>query len=164
MATVYILSSEKQTGKTTFLKEWSKEKENIQGILTPINLNGKREFYNIATKDFFPMEISNEEEESLQVGKFNFSKNNFEKASTQINNACKQNPNFLIIDEIGPLEIIQQKGFYTTLIQVLANISHKTILILVARPSCVESINNILSESNHISFIFDIPAIAKKLK
>ena len=51
--TVFILTAPIQSGKTTSLTEWIKNKTNVAGILTPV-INGKRVFQNIKTGEQFP--------------------------------------------------------------------------------------------------------------
>src|SRR5690349_6312823 len=105
---IIILTGEIQTGKTTSLQEFCGKHNNIAGILTPI-INGKRMFYDISEKVFFEME-ANEKEDKLIIGKYLFSTQAFEKANNILSNATKCNDiDYLIIDEIGPLELKQQK-------------------------------------------------------
>jgi nucleoside-triphosphatase THEP1 len=129
---IIILSDEIQSGKTTFLKEFCKKQNNVGGILTPV-VNEKRMIYDITNKSYFDMEAS-EKEKNLSVGKYIFSESAFAKAQniilTEIEN---KNLNYLIIDEIGPLEIIKRKGFYEVLNTILKSTFTFTLILVVRK-------------------------------
>lgn len=122
---IFILSAPVQTGKTTSVIKWSEGAE-VHGILTPV-VNGKRLFMNAATKEQFPMEASGNEA-ALSVGRFTFSMKGFEKAIQVIRNSINKK-GWLIIDEIGPLEL-RGEGFHDVLKEVLTQREGKTLLIV----------------------------------
>ena len=130
----YILTAPIQTGKTTSLISWSSEKNDVHGILTPV-VNGKRVFLNANTSELFPMEADGYEE-TIAVGRFLFSKKNFEKAALIIRDAITKS-GWLVIDEIGPLEL-RGEGFYTALNEVLK--TRKEKIILVVREGLAEKV------------------------
>jgi nucleoside-triphosphatase THEP1 len=132
---IYLLTAPIQTGKTTSLINWSEKRNDVHGILTPV-INGKRVFMNVYTKEQFPMEAIDDETETLTVGKFVFSKKNFDKAVQIIRNAIEKE-GWLIIDEIGPLEL-NGKGFSEVLKELLAIRQHKTILVVRDKDDMVE--------------------------
>lgn len=144
---IIILSDEIQSGKTTFLEEFCNRQNNVGGILTPV-INDKRLFYDITNKIYFDMEAS-EKEKNLSVGKYIFSESGFAKAQniilTEIEN---KNLNYLIIDEIGPLEIIKQKGFYEMLNTILKS-TFKFTLILVVRKQLINDFVTTFNLQNH---------------
>jgi nucleoside-triphosphatase THEP1 len=130
---VIILTGEIQTGKTTLLQQFCIGRNDVAGILTPI-VNGKRVFYNIAGNSFFNMEAG-ANEATVAVGKYLFSASSFINSSSILLKASKSAEyNYLIIDEIGPLEIKQQLGFYPAVKQILSS-SYNYTLILVVRQS-----------------------------
>jgi nucleoside-triphosphatase THEP1 len=134
---IIILTGDIQTGKTTLLQQFCKGRNDAAGILTPI-VNGKRVFYDIAGDSFFNME-ADANEETLAVGKYLFSKCAFEQAGNIMLDASKiQILNYLIIDEIGPLEIKHRQGFYQSLQQILSSPYNYT-LIAVVRQSLVDN-------------------------
>jgi len=124
---VVILSAPVQTGKTTSLLSWSEKRTDVYGILTPV-VEGKRMFMNAHTRQLFLMEAKEGEPELLQIGKFVFSKNNFDKAIQIIRDGMNQE-GWLVIDEIGPMEI-RGEGFSEILKEVLAKRKHKLLLIV----------------------------------
>jgi len=105
---ICILTAPIQSGKTTSLINWSAVRNDLYGILTPV-VGGKRVFMNAQTKEQFPMEATGEEE-TLAVGRFEFSKTGFDKAIQIIRDAMTKE-GWLLIDEIGPLEI-KGEGFW----------------------------------------------------
>ncbi len=131
---VYILSAAIQSGKTSSLVNWSAAGKDIYGILTPV-INGKRVFMNAHTRERFPMEATGEEE-TLVVGRFAFSKNGFEKAIQIIRDATRKE-GWLVIDEIGPLEL-SGEGFNDVLKEVLA--IRKDKILLVVREGLVQKV------------------------
>lgn len=133
---IYLLTGSIHSGKTTALMQWCLQKQNVLGILTP-DVNGERMFFNIQTKEYFPM-LAKPNEEALIIGKYNFSKAGFEQAINIIlENSTTDN--WFVIDEIGPLEL-KGEGFNSCLKQVLENRSNK--LIIVVREGLVESVCN----------------------
>jgi nucleoside-triphosphatase THEP1 len=116
---------------------WASDKDDIYGVLTPI-VNGKRVFMNVATKEQFPMEAKKEELDKISIGKHAFSKKGFEKAIAIINIA-RPNRGWLIIDEIGPLELLGQ-GFSKVLNEVIAEANEQLHLLIVVRKELVEKI------------------------
>ena len=86
---IYILTGPIRSGKTTKLTQWSAERKDVFGILTPV-IGGKRFFMNAHTGEQFEMESGSGEKNSLPVGKFTFSKKAFEKAIDILNQSTKE--------------------------------------------------------------------------
>ena len=124
---IYILTAPVQSGKTTALLKWSAERTDVHGILTPV-VNGTRMFMNAANRQLFLMEAKQGETEVLEVGKFVFSKNNFNTAIQIIKDAINQQ-GWLVIDEIGPLEL-RGEGFSEVLKEVLVRRKDKILLVV----------------------------------
>ncbi len=138
---IIILTAPIQSGKTTSLINWPAARDNIYGILTPV-VNGKRVFMNAQTREQFPMEATGEEA-TLAVGRFLFSKNAFDKAVQIIRDAIPKE-GWLVIDEIGPLEI-RGEGFCDVLKEVLAQRKNK--ILLVVREGLTEKVQE------HFAFV-----------
>ena len=124
---LYILTAPIQSGKTTSLVKWSENRKDVYGILTP-DVDGKRIFMNAHTRQLFLMEAKEGEMETFTVGKFIFSKRNFDRA-IQIIQVGIDNPGWLVIDEIGPLEL-KGEGFCNVLKEVLAKRKHNILLVI----------------------------------
>ena len=127
-ALVYILTGPIQSGKTTSIKEWAKNQQNIWGILTPV-ITEKRFFLDLATGNQFPMEAGILDEDVWEVGRFRFSKSSFEKATAIIRESMKKE-GLLVFDEIGPLEL-RGEGFSNILKQTLRERRGATLLVVL---------------------------------
>jgi nucleoside-triphosphatase THEP1 len=90
---------------------------------------------NAETREQFPMEAA-AGEESIAVGKFVFSKSNFDKA-IEILQSSIEKEGWVVVDEIGPLEL-KQEGFYTVVTALLNK--RKGKLILVVRQGLQEEV------------------------
>ncbi|MEO6613802.1 MAG: nucleoside-triphosphatase [Chitinophagaceae bacterium] len=105
---IFILTAPIQSGKTTSLARWLANRNDVYGILTPV-VNGRRFFMNTHTKEQFPMEAAPGEPGTLSVGRFVFSKKNFEKAIKMARDDMYKK-GWFVLDEIGPLEL-RGEGF-----------------------------------------------------
>ncbi len=101
--TIYVLSGPKGSGKTSSLIEWARNRKDVSGLLSPV-VNDKRMFFDLITKEEFTMEANDGDEKVLKVGKYIFSQEAFDRANEIIKNASAQS-GWLIIDEVGPLEL-----------------------------------------------------------
>ena len=138
---IIILTGEIQTGKTTALFNWVNKRKDVAGVLTPV-VEGKRFFYSIPDEAYYNME-SIGDEEILQVGRFSFSAAQFEKTNDFILKWMNEPAwEYMVIDEIGPLELVQQKGLWTSLSSILEKDFDKTI-ILVVRKSLYEQVKGL---------------------
>ena len=131
---IYILSAPKGSGKTSSLMEWVRDRSDVYGILSPV-VNGKRMFLNISSNEEFDMESANEEEGQLKVGKYIFSQEAFDRAIEIIKYGSLQN-GWLIIDEVGPLEL-RGEGLSEV---VLESLKRNGNTILVTRESLEEQV------------------------
>jgi nucleoside-triphosphatase len=134
---IYILTGAIQTGKTTTLLKWAAGRNDVYGILTPV-VNGKRVFMDIRSGEQFDMEAAPDDVAVLSVGKYKFSKKSFDRAAEIIITGSRAGIGWLVMDEIGPLEL-EGKGFSETLKKILRaeNIQN---LVLVVRSSMLEKI------------------------
>ena len=133
----FILTGPVETGKTTSLVKWSENRDDVFGILTPV-VNGKRTFMNVHARHLFDMEATEEEKEIVTVGRFIFSKINFDRAM-QIIRSAKDKNGWLIIDEIGPMEL-RGEGFREVLKEIIASGNEKQKIILVVREGLVDKV------------------------
>jgi nucleoside-triphosphatase THEP1 len=143
---IILLTGPVQTGKTTLLYNWVKTKSAVAGVLTPIK-DGSRFFYTPHNESWLPME-ANDDEDKLLVGRFVFSKQNFESISNQLLLWLQQPQwQYIIIDEIGPLELKQQLGFYKVLQQAAAA-NFTATLIIVVRENLLTAVQEIFTKPN----------------
>jgi nucleoside-triphosphatase THEP1/ABC-type thiamin/hydroxymethylpyrimidine transport system permease subunit len=144
---VIILSGPSQTGKTTSLVIWSGDRKDVSGILTPV-IDGKRILMNTRTRLAISMEAGPEEKEVLTVGRFVFSKNNFDIAVQIIRDATVEE-GWLVIDEIGPLEL-RGEGFADALKEVLVSGNKEQKILLVVRGGMVEKVKEYFQIRNAV--------------
>jgi nucleoside-triphosphatase THEP1 len=154
---VFILTGPIQTGKTTSLVNWSSKRNNVFGILTPV-VNGKRVFMNAHIREQFPMEAGESETEVLPIGKFVFSKISFDKAEQIIQDSLGEK-GWLIIDEIGPLEL-KGEGFYNVLKEALKHQWAEQNILLVVRDGLVEKVKEFF-QLKDVRISNDIQVLAK---
>jgi nucleoside-triphosphatase THEP1 len=109
----------------------------VFGILTPI-VNGKRTFMNVHARHLFDMEANNRETSKLTVGRFEFSKIGFDKA-IQIIRSAKYENGWLIVDEIGPMEL-RGEGFREVIKEIIASENEHQKIILVVRKGLVDQL------------------------
>ncbi len=132
---IVVLSGPVQTGKTTALVNWSTGRNDVYGILTPV-ANEKRVFMNIASRHLFRMEAKEGDESVLVVGKYVFSTEHFDRAVTIIKEAMHKE-GWLVIDEIGPLEL-RGSGFHDILKELLEQ--RRDHILLVVREGLEEKV------------------------
>lgn len=116
MKKIQILSGPIRTGKTTRLMKWAANKKNVDGIFQPV-VDSKRFIYHISSRTLKPLE-TDLEINSIKIGKYFFSKETFQWAQNQIIHSLSTNIDWLIIDEIGPLEL-QGAGLEPTINKII---------------------------------------------
>ena len=138
---IYIYSDAIQTGKTTRVLAWVNDNQNVYGILTP-DVAGKRRLYNIAEKQLLPFEAEkNTREPSVIIGDFTFLKSAFAQAQQILKSALLHQPDWLIIDEIGKLEM-RNEGLEPPLSGILNNFikrSPQTKILLIIRDTLLDA-------------------------
>ncbi len=137
MNKIYILTGPIRSGKTSALLRWIAEQKSIGGILTP-DINGYRVFQILPGNLILPM-LANLEEETMEVGRFRFSKNSFQKAIQSIYRSLEEKKDWIVIDEIGPLEL-RGEGFADVLHDMIRNKERDYKILLVVREGLVEKV------------------------
>jgi nucleoside-triphosphatase THEP1 len=135
---IIIYTGPVHSGKTSALQQWCSNRKDVGGILMP-DINGKRKFLSIQTKELFDAECNLSEETDqplISIGSYHFYKTAFGKANDILVNTSPQ-LNYIIIDEIGKLEL-QQKGLFEGTAYLLNNYSQN--LILVVRDSLIDDV------------------------
>lgn len=100
---IYVLTGPVQTGKTTALAEWVGRRVAAAGLLQPVR-GGKRYLKSLPSGEVRPLECSGAED-AVQVGRFRFSASVFAWGRRKLREAHEREPEWLFIDEIGPLEL-----------------------------------------------------------
>jgi nucleoside-triphosphatase THEP1 len=103
---IHILTGPVRTGKTTRLMAWSRERDDVDGFLSP-DVDGLRTIYHIRTRAYFPFEASpgTPEHEGVAIGRFVFHRGAFERARGILAGALESPPGWLVVDEVGKLEM-----------------------------------------------------------
>jgi nucleoside-triphosphatase THEP1 len=111
------------------------------------DINGYRKILNIETKEIFDIECidaAKTNEPLTSIGKFNFYTAAFEKANSILLDALSQNPHWLVIDEVGKLEL-KSEGFYRSVNEAVRFYGDKnkpgSLLITVRDGLCEEVIS-----------------------
>lgn len=103
---IYILSGKIRTGKTSALREWTSKRNDIDGLLCPDDAHGKRYFLELKSQTEFPLEVeATEENDTIAVGAFLFSKASFDRANSYMKTVVHSEAKFIILDELGKLEL-----------------------------------------------------------
>ncbi len=124
-----ILTGDIRSGKTTALKEWLERHPNARGVVSP-DINGRRHFVYYPQKELIEMQTTSKEKETIEVGRFLFSKSGFEEVNQRlITDADRLESEWLVIDEIGSLEL-KGKGLFPALEYLLSQNHYKVIIVV----------------------------------
>ena len=194
---IYLLVGEKQEGKTTSLQKWllQKQSENkgggsvgsFRGLLSP-DKDGLRHFVLIGNNEDRIVEVSQKEVENnnseaqtqLESGEifkigmcFYFKQSVFDWATTELHNNIKEAATidkiWIIVDEIGPLEIKKEKGFDSVVKDVYSNLSlfaeskDKNVLFVVRKSMVEEFIEKYAQGNKESQSIINLDFIQKSL-
>ncbi len=125
---IFLLCAPVGSGKTTILHKFCSP-ENCSGILSP-KIEGVRYFQNIANGELIKMDADS----GIQIGKHTFSEEAFKRAEKILEDEISSDKEWLIIDEIGPLEIRKNAGFYEILSKILrSNYTGQIKILIVVR-------------------------------
>ncbi|MEW6196187.1 MAG: nucleoside-triphosphatase [Bacteroidota bacterium] len=156
MKPIYILPGKIHTGKTTRLMQWAVTQKNIDGIFQPV-INDKRFIYHLASRTLKLLE-TDQKENIISIGKFNFSNAAFEWAKNTLLNCFKQDLDWLVIDEIGPLEL-DDKGLEPVITKIISEREKfKGKTICVVRDTILEKFLSKYDLKNHYE-IFTVAQI-----
>ncbi|APF18851.1 hypothetical protein Calab_3218 [Caldithrix abyssi DSM 13497] len=131
---IYLLTGVVRSGKTTRLLEWSKNRRDVAGILTP-DRRQRRVLLDVRTGSEHPFQVQSKAESVISIGRFTFSARTFEIGRAILKREREADCRWLIIDEIGPLEL-RGKGFEPEVeatIRFFKNHAPQRNLILVIR-------------------------------
>jgi nucleoside-triphosphatase THEP1 len=106
MSGICIYTGEIKSGKTTRLQKYISENPGSDGILAPV-INGKKHLVRIKTNETKLLESDGADykAELTKICSYNFLKSVFDWGQAQLLEAFRSEPEILIIDEIGPLEL-----------------------------------------------------------
>lgn len=143
---IFILTGKINSGKTSVLSkwviDWHQKQLKIEGVLSETVIKGGNKIgYNavdINSGEIYPLVNIKPffVETDWQLGKFYFNVKNYLKLTDKFK--CEVKADLFVIDEIGPLEIYEQKGYFELL---KFFIQKKTVsLLIVVRDECVKDV------------------------
>jgi len=137
MKKVILFSGPIHSGKTTRLQKFITDK-NCDGIIAPVK-DGKRYIQRIKSGEIKLLDTDGEN--SIKIGKHKFSIETFDWAKEQILESLRNDNDYLVIDEIGKLEI-KNDGYEPDLSEILNyfKTQNNFDLILVVRESLVDTV------------------------
>lgn len=139
MSNIFIHTGEIKSGKTTRLQKWIEDNPDSDGILSPI-INGKRYITRIKSRNSKLLDYDGKGDNVnlTTIGNKCFFSSSFEWGRKELYNAYLQKPNWLIIDEIGPLEL-KGEALEPIVNEILQDcISSNINIILVIRKSLLD--------------------------
>lgn len=121
MKNIHLLTGPVHTGKTTRLMHWASSQKNIDGIFQPV-IDEKRFIYHIASRTLKMLEspLNSTDEKIIKIGNYRFSKDVFTWAQNVLLDSLDKNLEWLIIDEIGPLEL-DNFGLEPTITKIISD-------------------------------------------
>ena len=142
---IYILSGDIQTGKSTEVLSWAKQRARsgykVGGIINPLIEHEKR-FIDASTFQPFRMYAEVTDQEIIEVGKYRFSAEAFGRAKDILAETAMNKLDYLIIDEIGKLEL-DNKGLEPVISEILNSLNnhnHITKVVCIVRKSLTQKV------------------------
>ena len=131
MNRIFLLSGPIHTGKTTRLTEWLKNKDGVDGILQPV-IDGTRHIKHISSGEIRSLQIPSDSNKKniLIIGNYKFDNDVFTWARTKLLLAYNKHPEWLIIDEVGKLEI-SGNGLEPAVSEILKDFNDRKSINLV---------------------------------
>ena len=130
---ILIVTGPVHSGKTTRLMHWAASQTKIDGIFQPV-IDDKRFIYHIASRTLKSLEVPAlaKEEHIIRIGNYRFSKETFSWAQKKLLDCLSKDLDWLIIDEIGPLEL-EGNGLepaISSIINARENVTAKIICVV----------------------------------
>ena len=107
---IHLVTGPVQTGKTTRLRAWCEHRTDVDGILAPV-VDGRRHLLHIRSGVLRNLEEVSGGATTVTVRRFTFNANVFawargcQVAATTENHAQAGGQRWIIVDEVGPLEL-----------------------------------------------------------
>jgi len=139
---IYILTGVIQSGKSTSLTEWIKTNGiEAGGFLTPVDENGKKVLFDLAQQRnlVFELDGQNSDKNTISVGRFIFDADTFEQAIEWTKRQIDSDLPWIIIDEIGKLEM-NNLGFHELVNFLLENKGEQKNFLFVVRDTLLDQV------------------------
>ncbi len=139
---IFILTGKIQSGKTTNLADWAAKNESVFGILSPVIL-GRKHLTDLRTSQSKQLQVNDSERGGsvINIGQYRFDKDVFKWGRDRMMESIMYNPEWFIVDEIGPLEF-RGEGLEPAFREILirSELLYDTKLILVIREGSTEAV------------------------
>ena len=144
---LFILSAPIRSGKTSLLRAWTDSATCFGGFLSPDSLTGRILWFP-SIKQQIPFELATPVSNCLSIGKFHFDSRAFELGINQAITDLKSGKKYILLDEIGKLELEHQSGFYQGLMELLGLLPSypDSKLVFVVRDSLLDLAIDLLKE------------------
>ena len=131
MKRLYVFSGPVQSGKSSRLMEWVQNTPSVEGILQLV-INDIRWLRDIGTGETRILEADSYSDTSdlINVGRFYFYSETLQWARERLEEGFKQNPDWIVIDEIGKLEL-DNKGLQPVVTDIIKSKNNDSTKILV---------------------------------
>ncbi|MCX6170457.1 MAG: hypothetical protein NTX65_14015 [Ignavibacteriales bacterium] len=154
---IFILTGAFHSGKTTRLMHWAASQKKIDGIFQPV-IDDKRFIYHISSRTLKSLEVpsTTKDELIIKIGKYFFSKETFSWAQEKLLDCLSKDLNWLVIDEIGPLEL-ESKGLEPAVSKILNEFEkYDGKILCVVRGSIIDKfVEHYKLENKFTLFDFD---------
>jgi nucleoside-triphosphatase len=124
---IILFTGEIQTGKSAHLLDWCADK-NALGFVTP-TINGKKVLHDVASAKQSPYELDALSENAIAIGRYFLHAAAFANAYNIIEKAITAQPDWIVLDEIGKLEL-RNEGHHRA-IELLLETSNSNLLFVV---------------------------------
>lgn len=153
---LFILSAPIRSGKTSLLRAWTDSATCFGGFLSPDSPTGRILWFP-SIKQQIPFELATPVSNCLSIGKFHFDSKAFELGINQAIADLKSGKKYILLDEIGKLELEHQSGFYPGLTELLGLLPSypDSKLVLVVRNSLIDLAIDLLKEEKTLIFDLD---------
>lgn len=142
MNKIFILTGKIQSGKTTRLADWAEKKDGVFGILSPVTL-GRKHLTDLRTGESKQLQVNDSERGGsiINIGQYRFDKDVFKWGRDRMMDSITYNPEWFIVDEIGPLEF-RGEGLEPAFREILirSELLYDTKLIVVIREGLTEAV------------------------
>ena len=140
---IVLFSRPVHTGKTTELLHWCEQQKNVAGIAMP-DIGGLRKIMDLQTHELIDAEVNDTTPGSspiIEIGKYRFYRSAFDKANEILISAWASKPGWLVIDELGKLEL-KRDGFYPAVQKIFSENKQQpgTKILVVVREGLANEI------------------------
>ncbi|MBK8626992.1 MAG: hypothetical protein IPN86_15905 [Saprospiraceae bacterium] len=144
MVEIKIFTAPIRSGKTTALMSLFAKRKDTTGFLCP-DVDGLRHFYDLSNALLLPFEAEERAvdcEDLVAIGRFRFKKEIFIQAEVILMNALTSKYKFIVIDEVGKLELMGNgyEPMFGKFLVAIRALDIDCIVILVVRDYLLDQV------------------------